>query len=147
MPFDLNNPRPDADARKWAAFCHLGGLASLTFFPLTHIIVPFVIWILRRDDHPYIDQQGREALNFQVNAFVLLLIAGILSGIVEYFFWDIFGWLIFFPVLFTQVGGTIIGAIRAYDGEDFQYPCIFRLVRQRVYDTEEPAEGGIARGE
>jgi uncharacterized protein len=140
MPFDLNRPRPDRETCKWAAFCHLGGLASLTFIPLALVAVPFIVWMLRREDHPYIDRQGREAVNFQANMFVILLLAGMLAGVVEYFFWDIFGWLIFFPVVFVQVGGTIIGAIRAYDGEDFQYPCIFRLVKQREEDDAEDRE-------
>lgn len=147
MPLDINNPRPDADARKWAAFCHLGGLASLTFIPLGLVIVPLIIWLLRREDHPYVDQQGREAINFQVNMFVILLCVSFFAWIVKVFIWKTLGWIIPIPVLIAQVGGTIIGAIRAYDGEDFQYPCIFRLVRQRSLRAEEPAESGIAGSE
>ncbi len=132
MSFDLNRPRPDKEACKWAMLCHLGGIASLTLVPFGAVVVPLVIWLLRREDHPYIEQQGREAINFQFNMSLLLLAAWIISGILGWVLPDGFVWLlVMFPAHFIQLGGTAVGAIRAYDGEDFSYPCIFHLVQKR----------------
>lgn len=126
MPFELDRDIPDAEARKWAMFCHLGGLVSL--FPFVNVVFPFLVWRAKRFEHPYIDIQGREALNFQVSMAILatgvIIIIWILKQIwIGY----LFVWLP--PLIWiAQLGGTVVGVIRAYDGERFRYPLILRFV-------------------
>lgn len=129
MAFELDRDIPDAEARKWAMLCHLGGLVSLFLpIPLSNVILPFVIWSAKRNDHPYIDVQGREALNFQIT-LALLAISFIATIFVLKLIW--IGYLlVWMPSLIwiAQLGGTVVGAIRAYDGERFRYPLILRFV-------------------
>lgn len=129
MAFELDRDIPDAEARKWAMLCHLGGLVSLFLpIPLSNVVLPFVIWSAKRNDHPYIDVQGREALNFQVT-MSLLAISVIATIFILKLIW--IGYLlVWMPSLIwiAQLGGTVVGAIRAYDGERFRYPLILRFV-------------------
>lgn len=121
--------RPDADARRWAMFCHLGGLAGpLTTIPFANVLVPLVIWLARRDEDPFVDDQGKEALNFQIATgvyYTVTLVAAIILTIV------LVG-IILYPVVFAiwlwQVIGAIYGAIRTNNGESVRFPFIFRLV-------------------
>ena len=119
---------PNQETRKWAMLCHLGGLASLVPFPTANILLPLVIWMVKRDSDPYIDEQGREAVNFQITMFLY----GVLVGIAVYLLKIILiGYLlVWLPllVMIAQLGGSIVGAIRAHDGEKFRYPLILRFL-------------------
>lgn len=68
---------PDRDARTWATLAHVGGFGFL-LFGFGHIIIPLVIWLLKGQSHPFVDDQARESLNFQISISLYVLIAGIL---------------------------------------------------------------------
>ena len=55
-------PEPDKDTKMWAMFCHLGGLATFLAIPFAGLIAPLVIWQIKKDDHPFIDANGKEVL-------------------------------------------------------------------------------------
>ena len=54
------------DERTWAMFCHLSTLAGW-IIPFANLIAPLVIWLVKKDQYPMVDDQGKEALNFQIN--------------------------------------------------------------------------------
>lgn len=127
MP-EADHDLPGQETRKWAMLCHLGGLASLVPFPTANIILPLVIWLTKRDTDPYVDEQGREAVNFQISMFLYWALATALVFLLKFI---LIGYLfIWLPLLLiiAQVGGTIIGVIRAHDGENFRYPLILRFI-------------------
>lgn len=109
------------EARMWGMWCHLGALAGFIGIPFGNILVPAVIWMMKRDSHPFVDAQGKESLNFQICLLIYCIIAGLLCLIVI--------GLIILPVLI--IGGlvlTIIAGIKANDGIPYRYPYIFRLL-------------------
>lgn len=120
---------PDRDARRWAMFCHFGGLARLTGVPFAPIIVPLIIWLAKRDEHPFIDDQGKEALNFQISMTIYIAICWVLVAALS---WILIGFL-FIPVGFLlmlgQVVGSLYGGIKANDGLDFRYPFTIRFLK------------------
>ena len=125
---EADHDLPGQETRKWAMLCHLGGLASLVLFPTANIILPLVIWLTKRDTDPYVDEQGREAVNFQISMF---LYGALVFGLVFMLEFILIGYLFFwlpFLVVIAQLGGTIVGAIRAHDGENFRYPLILRFL-------------------
>lgn len=128
MPIELDRELPDFEVRRWAMFCHLGGLAFFLIPPFGGVVVPLVLWLARRRDNAFVDQQGREAVNFQATITLCYLAALAIVWILN-LVWigKIFFWL---PGLVTvvQLGGIVVGAIRAYDGENFQFPLILRFV-------------------
>ena len=122
-----------AEQRQWAMFAHLsallGGLVtsgwagSIGFF-----IGPLVIWTMKKDTMPFVDDQAKEALNFNIMVtaiFVILLILTILSlGI---------GALLTVPVmLIVGIGAlvfVIIAAMKANQGIAYRYPVNVRLIK------------------
>jgi len=105
----------DKQAHTFGMLCHLLGL-------FTWFIGPLIIWMLKKEEHPFIDQQGKEALNFQISWLVYFLAAGILTVIV-------IGALLM-PVL--SVAGLVLivmACIKTSKGEAFKYPLIFRLIK------------------
>ncbi|MHC4734980.1 MAG: DUF4870 domain-containing protein [Planctomycetota bacterium] len=64
------------DSRMWAMFCHLAGLAGYVVpVILSGIIAPLIIWQIKKDDHPFIDEHGKEALNFQISIGIYALVS------------------------------------------------------------------------
>jgi uncharacterized Tic20 family protein len=109
------------EARKWAMLCHLSALIGLLGNGIGFLIGPLVVWLLKRNDDPLIDEQGKEAVNFVLTMFlclfVSLVLAFVLIGIPLLF---IFGlWIVINP---------IIAAVKTSDGERYRYPVSIRFL-------------------
>ncbi len=124
---------PSAEEKQWAMFAHLsalvgGILTSGWAGSIGCFIGPLVIWLVKKDTLPFVDDQGKEALNFNITVgivFLALLILSIVTFgiglIVAVPLWIIIGiaWLVF----------TIIAAVKANNGERYRYPLTLRLIK------------------
>ena len=112
----------ERDARRWAALCHVSALVGLLGNGIGFVLAPLVIWLIKRNDDPFIDEQGKEALNFQISMMIWLLIAGVLCFV-----------LIGFPILIGLVifdlVVTIMAAIQANQGHYYRYPLTIRFMQ------------------
>ena len=110
-----------AGVRKLAMFCHLSGLLGY-LVPFGNVIGPLVVWLINREKHPYIDEQGKEALNFQLSvlAYALLSFALILV---------LLGLLLLPLLALFNVVMVITAAIKVKDGEAYRYPLTIRFLR------------------
>lgn len=64
----------EKDARNWAIFCHLS--AFLVFLiPLGNVLGPLAIWLIKRNDYAFVNNQGKAVLNFQFSMTIYGLIA------------------------------------------------------------------------
>ncbi|HMC67145.1 MAG TPA: DUF4870 domain-containing protein [Gemmataceae bacterium] len=106
-------PIPTQDERTMAMLCHLGG-ALLGF------LVPLIIWLIKKDQSKFVDDQGKEALNFHIT----LLIGHVIGGVLICF---TFG-LINFAVWVLGIVFGIIGAMAANRGERYRYPFAIRMI-------------------
>jgi uncharacterized Tic20 family protein len=61
------------DVRNMATLCHILGLVGF--------IGPLVIWLLKKNDHDFVDQQGKRALNFQFTMLICMAAAYVFMGI------------------------------------------------------------------
>lgn len=107
------------DAKGWAALAHLS--AFVMFLGVPSLVGPFVAWIWKRDD-PYVDQQGKEALNFNIS----FLIYGIASAILIL---ALVGLVLLPAVFITWFVLVIVAAVKASAGEDYRYPLTIRFIR------------------
>ncbi len=112
-------PSNDPEERMWAMFCHLGTLVTL--FPFANVIVPLLIWMIKKDKSRLVDDQGKEALNFQITMMIGYAIC------IPLFFL-----LIGFPALIAlviyHVIFSVIAAIKSYEGVAYRYPYTLRLI-------------------
>jgi uncharacterized Tic20 family protein len=114
----------DKDARMWAMFCHLGGLAM--FIPILpvigNVIAPLIIWQIKKDDYPFVDEQGKEAVNFQIS----MLIYGLVSGLLIF---ACIGAVLLPAVVIVDVVFLLIAAVKANDGHHYRYPLTIRFIK------------------
>src|SRR5688572_25430917 len=64
----------NSDARMFGMLAHISSLAGF-IIPFGNIIGPLVIWMMKKDQHPFVNDQGKESLNFQITASIAILIA------------------------------------------------------------------------
>ena len=106
----------------WAALCHLAALAGLTAAGLMGILGPLIVWMLKKDQSALVDDQGKEAVNFQLSMLIYCVICAptLCLGI---------GFILLPSLLVLNVVLTIVGAVRANQGIAYRYPLTLRLVQ------------------
>jgi len=109
------------DDRTWGMLSHLAALAGLVV-PFGNIFGPLVVWLIKKDQSWFVNDQGKEAINFQISVTIYLIIAGlsflVLIGIVLFPLVALFGIIL-----------TIIAALKANDGITYRYPLTIRLLK------------------
>ena len=133
------NPTPagvdggtSAEERQWAMFAHLsalaGGLLTSAIGGWGFFIGPLVIWLMKKDTMPFVADQAKEALNFNITVsavFVILLLLGLLTlGL---------GFLVAAPIMLiigiAALVFIIIAAMKANQGIAYRYPLTLRLIK------------------
>jgi uncharacterized Tic20 family protein len=119
---------PSAEERQWGMFAHLSALAGL-IIPFGNLLGPLVVWMMKRDTMPFVADQGKEALNFQITVSVLcviLLILGVVLSVI------VIG-VLFFPLVgligLAALVLSVIGGIKANEGKAYRYPFSVRLIK------------------
>ena len=86
-------PRPESeqtisifehDSRTYGMLCHLLALTMLVGVPLGSIAGPLIVWLLKREQYPFVDQQGKNALNFHITCVIFVVILMILAFITAF---------------------------------------------------------------
>jgi uncharacterized Tic20 family protein len=101
------------DDRTMAMLCHIGGAIG-------SFLIPLIIWLIKKDQSKFVDDQGKEALNFHIT----ILIAHLIGGITLCFTFGIINMVVW--VLALVFG--IIGGLAAQKGEVYRYPFAIRLI-------------------
>ncbi len=110
--------------------CHLSALLGWLGNGLLWVAGPLILWLVKRNDHPFIDDQGKESVNFHLSlliyalgivvvgvptliigiGLVILIVGGIALAIIQ-------------PVF------SIIAAIQASNGMPYRYPMTIRFLK------------------
>ncbi|MBC7835099.1 MAG: DUF4870 domain-containing protein [Phycisphaerales bacterium] len=116
----LVDPLADSGERVYATFTHLSLL-------LWHVLIPvvpaLVMWLIRRNDSPFLDDHGRESVNFQISLLlygVLGLALTPLCGI---------GVAVWVAAYILGIVGMVMGSVAAHKGQYFRYPACIRFLR------------------
>ena len=120
-PPPSDNGLPSSEQRQWAMFAHLSALIGL-IVPFGNVLGPLVIWLVQKDKMAFVDDQGKEALNFQITVFGAAVISFFLMFI-------LIGFLLIFVVGLGALVLTIIAAIKANEGVAYRYPLTIRLIK------------------
>ena len=112
---DIVQGSPNKDDCNIAMLAHLLGI-------FTGFVGALLIWLLKKDDSAFINEEAREALNFQITITIAYLVASMLMFI-------LIGMLLL-PILYVaNIIFCILGAISASKGQSYRYPFAVRLVQ------------------
>ena len=119
----------DKEECKWAMFCHLAGLVGLS--PLLPVIgstvTPLIIWQLKAEEYPFVAEQGRRAVNFQLSMLLYVTIGTIIC------FASLVGTFLV-PIVFCVFGLAdlvlaLVAAVKANRGQHYRYPLTIRFFK------------------
>ena len=119
QPQQIEN-QPSKDERTWAMLCHFSAFAGL-IFPFGNFLAPLIIWLIKKEEFPFVEDQGKEVLNFQISMTIYLIGSGILCFI-------LIGIPMVIGFLIFDVIVTLIGAVKANDGFKYRYPLAIRFI-------------------
>ncbi len=116
---------PFGQARTWGALCHASALLMFVTAPLGvavggNVLGPLIVWLAKGRDLPFEDDQGREALNFQI-LMTLVGIAFLLVPVVRLPLQIV--WVLF------NLAFIFAASVKAGNGESYRYPIPVRLMR------------------
>ena len=110
-------PMSDSDQRMWAMLAHLGGI-------LLGFVAPLIVWLVYREKSRFVDEQAKEALNFQITMLIGWVVIFILTlvtlGILFF---------LYFILWIVIVAFSIIGGLAANKGQAYRYPFALRLIK------------------
>lgn len=124
-PDERGLPVVTTDSRNLAVMAHLSALVAFVSIP--SFVGPLVVWLLKRDD-PFVEDQAREALNFNLSiliyaaaalALTILTVGLALLVVIPAAVVAVLAWLVL----------VIVAAVRAADGVPYRYPVTLRLIR------------------
>ncbi len=114
-------PAPAGEAssedRTLALLTHLSGI-------ILGFIVPLILWLVNKDkpDKAFLNDQAKEALNFQITVAIAWVIAVVLSAIA-------IGFLLYPVIWIVNLVFCIIAGMKANEGVAYRYPFALRLIK------------------
>lgn len=108
-------PMTPSDERLWAMLAHLSELVFAVFAPI-------IILAVFGKRSAFVEDQSKEALNFQLTVLVAAAVSALLIIV-------IIGIVLLVIVGVGAVVFSVIGGVRAYNGELYRYPVCIRMVR------------------
>ena len=110
------------NARTFAILCHILAFAGFAFPFGGNIIAPLVMWLIKKEEYPQIDQHGKESVNFQISITIYALLCIPLTFIcVGYFLW--------IALCILDVVAIIVASVKASNGELYRYPLSIRFIK------------------
>jgi hypothetical protein len=120
-----------ASERQWAMFAHLSALVAIWMGGMA-FLGPLIVWLIKKDELRFVDDQGKEALNFQLN-ILLLKVAAVIIGFALAVVTFGLGFFLLVPLLgglvVLDIIMAIVAAMKANTGEAYRYPYIIRMVK------------------
>lgn len=111
----------DKDINQKAMYIQLSAFTGY-FIPLGSIIAPVILWLIWREKDPYIDEMGREAVNFQLTMLLYYIICTAL-------FIFLIGLVLIFAAMIFHITFIIVGAVQTSRGASYRYPMIIRFIK------------------
>jgi uncharacterized Tic20 family protein len=114
----MNDPvatTPGTDDRNLAMLAHLLGI-------VTGFVGALIIWLIKKDQSAFVDEQGKEALNFQITVMIAFVGAWILMFV-------LIGALLMPLLLIANLVFCILAAVAVSKGEHYRYPVALRLLK------------------
>ena len=113
-------------AKNWAVGCHVAALAGFVGIPFGHILGPLVVWLIKKNEFPFLDAQGKEALNFQISmsiygvaAVILIFAAAMMPAAM----------MMIMAVGLLDLVFIIVAAVKVSNGENYRYPLAIRIIK------------------
>jgi len=115
-------PPPVRQDRTLDAMCHFLSFAGLVGIPFGNIIGPLILWVIKKDEVPSVNEHGKESINFQISMTIYTIIAG-LSILIA------IGIVLLPAIIVLNLVLVVIAGVKAANGEFYRYPLTIRFIK------------------
>lgn len=115
------NPSANQE-RTFGMLCHLLALSIFIGIPFGNILGPLIMWLIKKDEFPLVNQEGKKALNFQISMTIYAIIGGVLCFI-------LIGFLVLIAIAIAEIILVILASVKTHNGEDFKYPLTIQFLK------------------
>src|SRR5688572_2727623 len=112
---------PTEDERMWALIAHLSGLIASMLGGFT-FLGPLIVWLIKKDQSPFVADQAKEALNFQIAVFIAVLVSVAIAMA------TCVGAVLIPVVGIGSLVFAVIAAVESSKGAYYRYPYSIRLI-------------------
>ena len=112
---------PNREANQWGMFIHFSVFAGFVV-PFAGLVLPIVLWQIKKDQFPICDQHGKVVVNWIISAFIYSLICLVLTLI-------LIGALGFIALGLATIVFAVIGGIKANEGIVWEYPLTIKFLK------------------
>lgn len=109
------------EERTMGMLCHLLGLALYIGIPFGNILGPLIVWLIKKDQYPFVNDQGKESLNFQISVTIYLIAASVLML-------ALVGFVLAPAVAIFAIVEVIMASVKASKGIPFRYPLSIKFI-------------------
>lgn len=111
------------DEKNMGIVVHVASFAGY-LIPFGSILGPLIVWLMKRDELPFVDECGRNCLNFKISMFIWVMISFVLMfvGI---------GFILIGLLAVVDIVLTIIAAMKASEGVCYKYPLSIKFLKPR----------------
>jgi uncharacterized Tic20 family protein len=117
MPEEYPLTTPTSDERTFAILSHI-----LAIVPGVGILGPLVIWLIKKDESQFVNENAKESLNFQLTVIIGYIIGGITAAV-------LIGFIILAVVAVANLVFVIMAAIKTSENKIYRYPFNLRLIK------------------
>lgn len=113
------------DERLWGMLSHLMALAGIVVPPIGFVLGPLIVWLIKKDQYPFVNEQGKESVNFQISMLIYGAVLALLSltVILAVLTIPLLGALVVFDIV-----EVVLAAVKANEGVSYKYPLTIRLI-------------------
>lgn len=101
--------------------CHLLALAGF-LIPFGNIVGPLILWMVKREEMPFVESEGKESLNFQISVTIYGIVAFMLV-------FALIGFVLLPAVILFDLICVIFASIEAANGKTYRYPLCIRFIK------------------
>jgi uncharacterized Tic20 family protein len=105
-------PEPTQDDKTMGMLCHLLGI-------FTGFLGPLIVWLIKKDTSPFVNDQGKEALNFQLVCLIAILPCFLGFCLAPF---------LIIALQIFRITFSIIGTVNANKGIAYRYPLTWRMI-------------------
>jgi uncharacterized Tic20 family protein len=117
MPEEFPLATPTSDERTLGILSHI-----LAIVPGIGIFGPLVIWLIKKEESPFVSENAKESLNFQITMYIAWIIAWLLAVVLIGF--------VFVGALYAlDLILVIIATIKTSENKIYRYPFSLRLIK------------------
>ncbi|MCF8267662.1 MAG: DUF4870 domain-containing protein [Ignavibacteriales bacterium] len=117
----MNEITMSRDERLWGMLTHLSAFAFF-IIPFGNIIGPLVIWLIKKEEYAFVEEQGKESINFQITVTIAI-------GISVMLIFFLIGIIMLLATVITGFIFVVQASIRSNDGLPFRYPYSIKIIK------------------